>query len=568
MANFYAINLSKMIGAEVLLECLKKEGVEVIFGYPGGVVLPFYDKLNQQKDIRHILVRHEQAAAMAADGYSRCSDKTGVCLATSGPGATNLVTGIANAFLDSIPMVVITGQVSSFAIGTDAFQEVDIFGICTPITKQCYQVLDANDLPRIIKEAFHIAKNGRPGPVLIDIPKNIFEQKVENFKYPKKVDLPGYKPIREGNPGQIEKAHNLIKKSKKPVVLAGHGIVLGNAEKEFIEFAEKLQAPVISTLLAMDILPKSHDLNFGMLGMHGELAANLAVHNSDLVIGIGLRFDDRVLGRADEFAPNAKVIHIDIDRAEIGKNRIVDVPIVGDTKLVIPELLKNFATKDHSSWLKQLKSWNDEKETKLKAKIREYTHLSAGDVIKKISDITKGEAVVSADVGQNQMWTACRYEFKTPKNHISSGGLGTMGFSVPSAMGAKVARPKDTVLAICGDGGFQMNMQELMTLIQDDIQVKIVILNNGFLGMVRQWQELFYNKNYSYTPLIGPDFTKLAESFGVKAYKAETMEELEKNFKACLKHNGPTLLEVRTEAEENVFPMVSPGSTLKETRIN
>lgn len=556
-----------MNGAQILLDCLKREKVKTIFGYPGGVVLPLYDHINKQKDIRHILVRHEQGAAFAADGYARASGTVGVCLATSGPGATNLVTGIANAHLDSVPLVAITGQVATAAIGTDAFQEVDIVGICMPITKQCYQVFSAADLPRIVKEAFYIARAGRPGPVLIDIPKDIFTQEVKTWEYPEEVDLIGYKPVYDGNPHQIEKAHELIAKSVRPVVLAGHGVVLGDAVEEFRKFAKKLQAPVMTTLLAMGVLPQSDSLNFGMLGMHGQLGANLAVHNSDLVIGIGLRFDDRILGKIDDFAPNAEVIHIDIDRAEIDKNRRVDVPIVGDTKKVIPALLEGVKVKNHSAWIKQIRAWNEEKDRKLQATTKKATRIRARAVIEMISRITDGKAVIAADVGQNQMWTANFYDFAHPRNHLSSGGLGSMGYALPAAMGAKIARPKEDVVCICGDGGFQMNMQELTTLVQDKIDVKIVILNNGFLGMVRQWQELFYKKNYSYTPLLSPDFCRLAESCGIKAWRAKTIAEGEKYFREALKHKGPTLVEMITEQEENVFPMVAPGASLKDTRV-
>ena len=554
-----------MIGAEILLKSLEKQGVKDIFGYPGGAVLPLYNVLNQQKDIRHILVRHEQAAALAADGYARSSGKVGVCLATSGPGATNLVTGIANAFLDSIPMVAITGQVATSLIGTDAFQEVDITGICMPICKQTYQIRKAEDIPSVVAEAFYIAKNGRPGPVLIDLPKDIQEKEVKKITFPTKVDIAGFKPVLEGNLAQIKKAHKLIEESNFPVVLAGHGVVLAKAEKEFITFVEKLQAPVLTTLLAMGSLPKNHDLNFGMLGMHGQLAANFAVHHSDLVIGIGLRFDDRILGNPQKFAPSAKVIHIDIDRAEIGKNRVCDIPIVGDVKLIIPKITEKLKAKDHQKWLSQVKKWDEQKKEKTQSK--KSKNMSAREVIKMISKITKGEAIVAADVGQNQMWTANFYDFTSPRNHLSSGGLGDMGFGVPAAMGAKVAFPEKEVLAIVGDGGFQMNMQELMTLMQDKINIKIIILNNGFLGMVRQWQELFYNKNYSYTPLLSPDFIMLANSFGLKAERFFDLKKAEIGFKKALKHQGPYLLEMITEKEENVFPMVSPGNSLKETRL-
>ncbi|MCT4591819.1 MAG: biosynthetic-type acetolactate synthase large subunit [Candidatus Gracilibacteria bacterium] len=556
-----------MKGVNIFLECLKKEGVDVIFGYPGGAVLSLYDVLNKQDAIRHVLVRHEQGASLAADGYARTSGKTGVCLSTSGPGATNMITGIANAHLDSVPMVAFTGQVAASLIGTDAFQEVDMVGSCMPFTKHVYQVFDANDLPRIVKEAFYIAGTGRKGPVLVDLPKNIFDQEVKEWNYPEEVDLPGYRPVIDGNLAQIKKAQELIMNSERPVVLAGHGVALADAEGEFKDFIAKIQSPFMSTLLAMDILPKSHELNLGMLGMHGQLGANLAVHNSDLVIGVGLRFDDRILGRIDDFAPNAKVVHIDIDRAEIGKNRVVDVPIVGDVKSILPRLMEGVKGKDHLEWINQIKNWNDEKNAKIE-KIKHSDTLSARDVIRKISEMTKGQAVVAADVGQNQMWTANYYDFATPKNHLSSGGLGTMGYAMPAGMGAKIARPNDIVLSVCGDGGFQMNMQELTTLVQDDIHLKIIVLNNGYLGMVRQWQDLFYKKNYSFTDLISPDIPAVAKACGVESDRALTLQEVESKFQKALDHKGPYLLEVKVEREENVFPMVSPGASLSETRLN
>ena len=558
----------KMNGAEILLECLAKEKVETIFGYPGGALLPLFDKINQQKKIRHILVRHEQAAALAADGFSRASGKVGVCLATSGPGATNLVTGIANAFLDSVPVVAITGQVATHLIGTDAFQEVDITGICQPICKQTFQVLDAKEIPEIVAQAFHIAASGRPGPVLIDLPKDVQEQSVDKFKFAKKIDLPGFKPNLLGNEHQIKKAKKLIENSQRPVVLAGHGVVLSGAESEFRQFVEKVEIPTLTTLLAIGLLEKNHALNFGMLGMHGQLAANFAVHHADLVIGIGLRFDDRILGDPKDFAPEAKVIHVDIDRAEIGKNRACDVPIVGDAKLVLQEILKGLASKKHQEWLAQVHSWKEQKDQVKESRVKgKNEKISARDAVQLISKLTGGQAIVAADVGQNQMWVANFYDFANPRKHLSSGGLGDMGYSIPAAMGAKVAEKEQVVLAICGDGGFQMNGQELATLMQDNIGVKIVILNNGFLGMVRQWQELFYRKNYSFTNLLNPDFCKFAESFGVPAWRCETLQDLQKNFQQALDTDGPALVEVIVQNEENVFPMVSPGQSLKKTRL-
>jgi acetolactate synthase-1/2/3 large subunit len=558
-----------MNGAQLFWKCLLAQKVETIFGYPGGAVLPLYDELTKFKKLRHILVRHEQAASLAADGFSRAGNKVGVCVATSGPGATNLITGIANAHLDSVPIVAITGQVVSNLIGTDAFQEVDITGICQPICKQVFQIRAVEEIPRIVAEAFEIAKTGRPGPVLIDFPKDFQAAEIsDEIEILPKVEIPGFKPNLIGNAAQISKAEKLIAAAERPVILAGHGIILSGAENEFLKFVEKLQTPVLTTLLAIGLLPKNHELNFGMLGMHGQLAANFAVHNSDLVVGIGLRFDDRILGDPKNFAPDAKVIHIDIDRAEIGKNRKCDVPIVGDAKLILQDFLKNFDAKNHEKWLDRVREWENKKSEKLAAARKNFTKISAVDAIQKISEISNGGAVVAADVGQNQMFVAQNYDFKNARNHLSSGGLGDMGFAIPAALGAKMARPADLVLAICGDGGFQMNSQELMTLVADKIAVKIVVLNNGFLGMVRQWQELFYRKNYSATPMVSPDFVKFAESFSMPAFRAETLTEVENYFKKCLAIDGPTLLEIRTEKEENVFPMVSPGASLSKTKLS
>jgi acetolactate synthase-1/2/3 large subunit len=558
-----------MKGAEILLQCLKEQGVRDIFGYPGGAVLPFYDHLNKQPEIRHILVRHEQGAALAADGYARASGKTGVCLATSGPGATNLVTGIANAHLDSVPMVAISGQVATTVIGTDAFQEVDMVGICMPITKQTFQIHDARDIPRIVAEAFYLAESGRQGPVLIDLPKNVQNQEVKNLQcVPRdKIDLRGYKPVMDGNPVQIKRAKKLIASAKKPVILCGHGVLSGNAVLEFLQFINQVQAPVMSTLLAMDVIPMDHPLNLGMMGMHGTVAANFAVYNSDLVIGVGLRFDDRILGDPDDFAPNAKVIHIEIDRAEIGKNRHADIPVVGDVKHILPELTKDIQPRDHSKWIAKVREWDEAKNAHLKKRDKPGRRSWSGEAMELISELTDGEAIVAADVGQNQMWTAMSYKFKNPRNHLSSGGLGAMGAGMPMAMGAKVARPDDLTIAIVGDGGFQMNFQELMTMVQDKIDVKTIILNNGYLGMVRQWQELFYDKNYSYTPLLSPDFVKLSESFGVKAWRADNLKEARKVLKEALFSEGPAVVELLIEEEENVFPMVAPGASLKDTRV-
>ncbi|MDP2743763.1 MAG: biosynthetic-type acetolactate synthase large subunit, partial [Dehalococcoidia bacterium] len=480
----------KLSGAQILCEAMLKEGVEVIFGFPGGVVLPLYDTLPQYSQLRHILVRHEQGAAHAADGYSRATGKVGVCLATSGPGATNLVTGIANAYLDSSPMVAITGQVARPFIGKDGFQEVDITGITVPITKHNYLVLDVNDLARVVKESFYLARTGRPGPVLIDIPKDVFVEQTD-FRYPERVDLPGYKPTIEGHPAQIKKAAKAISESKRPVILAGRGIILSDACEELKELAETSQMPVVTTLLGIGCFPESHALSFGMIGMHGMAYANFAVSSADLIIAIGMRFDDRATGKVSAFAPKARIIHIDIDPAEIGKNVRVDMPIVGDAKHVLREINKLVGRRLHVEWVKQLDTWREEHPS---VTIRESKELLPQFVVRKIYEVTGGEAIVVTGVGQNQMWSAQHFWYDKPGKLISSGGLGTMGFELPAAMGAKVGCPDETVWCIAGDGGIQMTIQELATIVQENIAVKIAILNNGYLGMVRQWQDLFYQK--------------------------------------------------------------------------
>jgi len=548
----------KKTGAQILCESLIKEGVEVIFGYPGGTVLPLYDTFPQYPQLRHILVRHEQGAAHAADSYARATGKAGVCLATSGPGATNLVTGIANACLDSSPIVAITGQVATPFIGKDAFQEIDITGITLPITKHNHLVLDAGELAKVVKEAFYIAQTGKPGPVLIDIPRDIFQQEAE-FAYPAKVDLPGYKPTLFGHPTQIKRAAEMTNRAERPVIIAGRGVIISQAFAELRELAEKAQIPVITTLLGIGCFPETHILSFGMLGMHGMIYANKAVDNADVIIAIGMRFDDRATGVVSAFAPQARVIHIDIDPAEIGKNVRVDVPIVGDAKNILGALNKQIVPRDHIDWFNQLDLWRQEHPA---IEIRDSEGLLPQYVIRQIYEVTQGDAIIVTGVGQNQMWAAQFFFYDKPNGLISSGGLGTMGFELPGAIGAKVGCPDETVWCIAGDGGFQMTIQELATIVQENIDVKIAIINNGYLGMVRQWQELFYRRHYVHTRLSGPDFVKVAEAYGLPALRVKDKREVTSAIEKAMEHQGPFLIDFVVEPEENVFPIVPPGATL------
>jgi len=550
----------KMTGAQIICEGLVKEGVEVIFGFPGGAVLPLYDTLPQYPQLRHILVRHEQGAAHAADGYARATGKVGVCMATSGPGATNLVTGIANAHLDSSPVVAITGQVARPFIGKDAFQEVDISGITLPITKHNYLVLDVGSLAKIIKEAFYLARTGRPGPILIDVPRDVFIEQTE-FNYPSQVDLPGYKPTLQGHPAQIKKAAKLINEAQRPLIIGGRGIIISGAYAELKQLAETAQMPVITTLLGIGCFPESHILSFGMLGMHGMAYANMAVEAADVIIAIGMRFDDRATGNVSEFAPHASIIHIDIDPAEIGKNVPVVVPIVGDVKLVLNALNKLIISTEHVDWFQQLEGWRKEHPS---TAIRDCEGLLPQLVIRKIYEVTQGEAIIVTGVGQNQMWAAQHYCYDKPNSLISSGGLGTMGFELPAAIGAKVGCPDTTVWCIAGDGGFQMTIQELATIAQEKVAVKIAIINNGYLGMVRQWQELFYGRRYVATPLSSPDFIKIAEAYGIPGLRVRHKEEVVPAIEQAMAERGPFLIDFVVEPEENVYPMVLPGAALTE----
>jgi len=550
----------KKTGAQILCESLLKEGVEVIFGFPGGAVLPLYDTLPQYPKLRHILVRHEQAAAHAADGYARATGKAGVCLATSGPGATNLVTGIANACLDSSPVVAITGQVARPFIGKDAFQEIDITGITLPITKHNYLVPDAKDLATIVKEAFYIAQTGRPGPVLIDIPRDVFQQEAE-FAYPEKVNLPGYKLTLFGHPAQIKRAAEVINAAERPIIIAGRGVIISGAFAELKGLAERAQIPVVTTLLGIGCFPETHILSFGWLGMHGMAYANKAVHHSDVIVAIGMRFDDRATGVVSHFAPKARVVHIDIDPAEIGKNVRVDVPIVGDVKNVLGALNQQIVPREHLDWFNQVDKWRDEHPA---LSIRECDSLLPQYAIRQIYEVTKGDAIIVTGVGQNQMWAAQFYFYDKPNSFISSGGLGTMGFELPGAMGAKVGQPDETVWCIAGDGGFQMTIQELATIVQENIAVKIAIINNGFLGMVRQWQQLFYGRRYVHTPLSGPDFVKIAEAYGVPAMRVSDKKLVVSAIEKAMDHEGPFLIDFVVEPEECVFPIVPPGAALVE----
>ena len=551
----------KMRGAQIVCESLLREGCNVVFGIPGGAILPLYQTLPEFPDLRHILVRHEQGASHAADGYARVTGRPGVAFATSGPGATNLVTGIASAQMDSVPMVIVTGQVATTVIGSDAFQETDITGITLPITKHNFLVMDATEISQVIKDAFHIANTGRPGPVLVDIPRDIFLQEVE-YIVPTEINLPGYSPTITGNTKQIKRAAELIKDSKKPVILAGHGVLISQAYSELRELAEKAQIPVITTLLGISCFPEDHVLSAGWPGMHGLAYSSLAIDESDLLIALGMRFDDRITGNPSKFSTNSKKIHVDIDPSEIGKNIQVDVPIVGDVKEVLSSLNKLIEPKTHPDWIKRIDQLKQEHPS---LDLPKTDKLLARQVIKDISEITDGRAIIVTGVGQHQMWAAQHYTFKDPCSLITSGGSGTMGFEVPAAMGAQVAKPDSTVWSIAGDGGFQMTMSELATIAENKLPVKFAILNNGFLGMVRQWQEIFYESSYVSTGYTGnPDFVKLAEAFNIKGIRVNDKAQVRSAIQEAMDHDGPVLIDFVVEQEENVYPMIPSGMTVAD----
>lgn len=549
----------KVNGAKALIKCLEKEGVDTLFGYPGGQIIPFYNEL-YDSDLRHILVRHEQAAAHAADGYARATGKTGVCVSTSGPGATNLVTGIATAYMDSVPIVALTGQVPTSLIGNDAFQEADITGITQPITKHNYLVQKAEDIPRIVKEAFHIASTGRPGPVLIDLPKDVQNTEID-LQYPERVELRGYKPTYKGNTQQIKRAAEEIANSCRPIIYAGGGVISSNASAELVELAETIMAPVTTTLMGISSIPTEHPLYVGMLGMHGCKYANYAIQESDLIIAVGARFDDRVTGKIESFAPNARIIHIDVDPAEISKNVKVHVPIVGDAKQVLKSLNKYVQRCKSEEWIEKVNQWK--KEYPLTYRKSQDT-IMPQFVIEQVSEACR-DAIIVTEVGQHQMWAAQFFKYSKPRTFLTSGGLGTMGYGFPAAMGAKVGRPDKTVINIAGDGSFQMNSQELATVVQNDIPVVNVILNNGYLGMVRQWQELFYDRRYSYTFIKGSvDFVKLAEAYGALGLRAERPSEVRPAIEEAVRSGRPAVVEVIVECEANVYPMVPAGAAINE----
>ncbi len=551
--------MSKMTGAQAVLESLKREGVDVVFGLPGGVLLPLYDAI-YQSDICHILVRHEQGAAHMADGYARATGKVGVCIATSGPGATNLVTGIANAYMDSVPMVAITGQVNTWLIGKDAFQEADITGITLPITKHNYLLRSAKDITRVFREAFYIARSGRPGPVLIDLPRDVTVDEVE-FTWPE-VNLPGYHPSIKAHEMQIKKAARALMEAERPVIYAGGGVRYAAAHRELLELASKINAPVTTTLMGVGCFPEDHPLSLGMLGMHGTRYANYAIQESDLILAIGARFDDRVTGKIASFAPQAKIIHMDVDPAEIGKNVRVDIPVVGDAKNALVAMIKEVGPKARSAWNEKVESWKKDYPLKY---IPDMNIIKPQFVIEKLCELAP-DAIITTEVGQNQMWAAQFFVHKDPSKFISSGGLGTMGYGFPAAIGAKMGRPDCEVIDVAGDGSFLMNSQELATAVVNNIPVKVAILNNGCLGMVRQWQELFFEKRYSATILgrTSPDFVKLAEAYGAVGLRATRPEEVEPVIRAALASDRPTIMDFIVNPAEKVSPMVPAGATLGE----
>ena len=550
-------------GSQILIDALKKENVEYVFGLPGGVVIPLFDTLFDESDIKFILTRHEQAAGHAADGYARATGKVGVCIVTSGPGATNLTTAIATAYMDSIPMVAITGQVKTHLIGSDAFQEADVTGITRPISKHNYLVKDIKELGRIVKEAFYIASTGRPGPVVIDLPVDVTTDTWDGDT-PDKINLPGYKPSYDGNVRQIKMAAEAINRSKRPVIYAGGGVISSNSSKQLIELAKKANLPVNTTLLALGVFPEDNEKALGMLGMHGTVPANYAVHKSDLLIAIGARFDDRITGKIDEFAPQAKIIHIDVDPTSISKNIKVDIPVVGDAKNILTELIKHVSYVERKEWFGKIAGWK---------KKYHVSYDNTDDVVKpqyvveQICEATKGAAIVTTEVGQNQMWAAQYYTYTNPRSFLSSGGLGTMGFGFPAAIGAQLGCPDKIVIAIAGDGSFQMNIQELSTAVKYNLPVKVAILNNGYLGMVRQWQELFYDKRYAHTLLDGnPDFVQVAKAYGADGFLVTDKKNVRPIIEKAISINGPVVIDFRVDPEENVFPMIPAGQAVTQTK--
>jgi len=557
-------NKTTMTGAGILWECLEREGVRVVFGYPGGAILPAYDALKHSK-IHHVLVRHEQGATHMADGYARASGEVGVAVATSGPGATNMVTGIATAMLDSIPIVCITGQVGSKLIGSDAFQETDITGVTLPITKHNYLVTHAGEVARTVREAFYVARSGRPGPVLIDITKDAQQSTCEFDWEAAKPQLPGYRPDLSPAPAEYAQALDLIHNSKRPLILAGHGIIVSGAMREVRDFAERAGIPVAMTLLGLGAFPASHPLNLGMMGMHGEAWVNHTIQEADLLLAFGMRFDDRVTGNLKNYASNAKKIHIEIDPAEINKNVKVDVPLVGDLREVLLELMPKVESIDRSEWLDSIDKLKGDSAVRDIQNLPDSGHLYAAHVINDLWRQTRdGNTIVVTDVGQHQMWEAQYYKHERPRSLITSGGLGTMGFALPAAIGAKVACPDSEVWVVVGDGGFQMTMCELATLVQENLKIHIAIINNGFLGMVRQWQEFFYDRNYAATPLLNPDFAKLAEAYGIRSMTISQRSEVVPAVEAARQHEGPVLINFKVEQEDTVYPMVAAGSALHD----
>lgn len=549
-----------LTGAEIVMRALEEEGVDTVFGFPGGAVLFLYDALYACSGLRHILVRHEQGAAHAADAYARATGKPGVCFATSGPGATNLVTGIANAYMDSVPMVAFTGQVGLDFLGRDSFQEADITGITLPITKHNFLVKDVDDLARITHEAFHIATTGRPGPVLIDLPKDVTAAKAD-FRWPPKMQLPGYRVPKNGHGVNVPQWVEVLSQAKRPVIYAGGGVITSGASSELLRLAEKCQIPVTTTLLGKGSFPEHHPLSLGMLGMHGTAYANYAVTKCDLLIALGARFDDRVTGCLESFAPSAQVIHVDIDPAEIGKNVLVQIPVVGDVRQVLATVLPALPELKHQAWLAQVQEWKQKYPLSYE---RSDTQIKPQQVIEAISEMADDQTIVCTDVGQHQMWAAQYYRARQPRSFISSGGLGTMGFGLPAGIGAQVGRPDANVWVMAGDGSLQMTIQELATITQHDLPVKIAIIDNGYLGMVRQWQELFCAKRYSHTRITGPDYVKLAEAYGIPGYRIEDPGQVRDALEQAKAVDGPVLLDFVVCCEENVFPMVPPGGSLTE----